>query len=117
MKWFTNKEKRLERMQALRPTSKASLKMQCLMVCKGNIEESKKLYDYFAKDMPDLPDFDAIPLTWQQSTAQTVNGIMDWMKENQGTLAQVYDFIHGIIKGRGATNTPAIETNLPPINQ
>lgn len=119
MKWFTDKQKRLERMQGLRPTSKASLKMQCLMVCKGDIEESKKLYDYFAKDMPELPDFDPVPQTWQQSTAQTVNGIMDWVKENQGTLAQAYDFFQGIIKRRGPSEpiAPAIESQLPPINQ
>ena len=106
-------------MQALRPTSKATLKMQCLMVCKGDIEESENLYDYFAKDMPELPDFDPVPPTWQQSTAQTVNGIMAWVKENQDTLAQAYDFVQGIVKRRGASEpiAPAIETQLPPINQ
>ena len=119
MTWFTKKQKRLERMQALRPTSKATLKMQCLMVCKGDIDESKKLYDYFAKDMPDLPDHDPVPPTWQQSTAQTVNGIMAWVKENQDTLAQAYDFIQGIVKRRGASEpiAPATEPQLPPINQ
>ena len=108
-------------MQGIRPTSKASLKMQCLMVCKGDIEESEKLYDYFAKDMPELPDYDPVPQTWQQNTAQTVNGIMAWLKENQGTLAQAYDFIQGIIRNKGAL-PPAGEpsgtvTPLPPINQ
>ena len=54
MKWFTSK-KRLEMLQAIRPTSKSTLKMQCLFVCKGDIDEANKLYDYFAKDMPELP--------------------------------------------------------------
>lgn len=106
--------------QGIKPTSKATLKLQCLFCCKGNIDEATKLYDFFAKDMPDLPDHDPVPLTWQQNTAQTVNGIMDWIKNNQSTLAQAYDFIQGIVKKRGAvppvTDTAAT-VPLPPINQ
>jgi len=51
--------------RAIRPTSKASLKIQCLMIGK-TVDEANKLYDYFAKDMPDLPDFDPVPPTWHQ---------------------------------------------------
>lgn len=104
---------------AIRPTSKATLKMQCLMVCKGNIDEALKLYDFFAKDMPDLPDFDPVPLTWQQNTAQTVNGIMSWLKENSGTIQQAYSMVQQIIANKGvlpiAPEVPAAEP-LPPIN-
>ena len=106
--------------QGLRATSKSSLKLQCLFCAKGDLKEAKELYEFFASDMPDLPDFDPMPLTWQQNTAKTVNGIMAWMKENQDTLAQAYDFFSGIIKNRGIrpkqkSPTPAVE--LPPINQ
>lgn len=104
---------------AIRPTSKATLKMQCLMVCKGNIDEALKLYDFFAKDMPDLPDFDPVPPTWQQNTAQTVNGIMAWLKENSGTIQQAYSMVQQIIANKGvlpiAPEPPAAEP-LPPIN-
>ena len=104
---------------AIRPTSKATLKMQCMMVCKGNIDEALKLYDFFAKDMPDLPDFDPVPLTWQQNTAQTVNGIMAWLKENSGTIQQAYSMVQQIIANKGvlpiAPEPPAAEP-LPPIN-
>jgi hypothetical protein len=119
MKWFTNNKKRLEMISAIRPTSKATLKMQCLMVCKGNIDEALKLYDFFAKDMPDLPDFDPVPPTWQQNTAQTVNGIMSWLKENSGTIQQAYSMVQQIIANKGvlpiAPEAPAAEP-LPPIN-
>ena len=120
MIWFTNKKKRLEMIQAIRPTSKATLKMQCLMVCKGDIDEAMKLYDYFAKDMPDLPDYDPAPVTWQQNTAQTVNGIMGWLRENSGTLQQAYQFVQQVIANKGilppiAPEAPEAEP-LPPIN-
>ena len=108
--------------QGLRATSKSSLKLQCLFCAKGDLKEAKELYDFFADDMPNLPEHDPVPLTWQQNTAQTVNGIMGWLKENQGTLAQAYDFIEGLIKRRSAAvaaadATEAVAASLPPINQ
>ena len=106
--------------QGIKATSKNSLKWQCLYCAKGDLKEAKELYDFLASDMPDLPDFDPVPMTWQQNTAQTVNGIMAWMKENQNTLAQAYDFFVGIIKNRGIPPTPppaAPAAPLPPINQ
>ena len=119
MKWFTNNKKRLEMISAMRPTSKATLKMQCLMVCKGNIDEALKLYDFFARDMPNLPDFDPVPPTWQQNTAQTINSIMAWMKENSGTIQQAYSMVQQIIANKGvlpiAPEAPAAES-LPPFN-
>ena len=123
MKWFTNRKKRLEMIQAIRPSSKATLKMQCLMVCKGNIDEANKLYNYFATDMPELPDYDPVPPTWMDNTKQAANGIMSWMGEHKDTITQAYDFIRNIIQNRSlpdlsagsgsATATPP----LPPINE
>lgn len=87
--------------QAIRPTSKATLKMQCLFACKGDIDEAMKLYDYFAKDMPELPDYEPVAPTWMDNTKETVNGLMGWLKENQDTLAQGYEFIRNVIQRRG----------------
>jgi len=105
--------------QAIRPTSKATLKMQCLMVCKGDIDEALKLYDFFAKDLPELPDFDPAAPTWQQNTAQTLNGIMGWLKENGGTIQQAYSFVQQVIANKGVLPTITPETPpapLPEIN-
>ena len=117
---YGKKKRRMQMVQqGIRATSKSSLKLQCLFCAKGDLKEAKELYDFFASDMPDLPDHDPIPMTWQQNTAQTLNGIMGWLKENQGTLAQAYNFIQGIIRRRGASmpDTPSVSSPLPPINQ
>lgn len=119
MGWFQeNKKKRLEMIQAIRPTSKATLKIQCLFACKGNIEESAKLYDYFARDMPELPDYDPVQPTWMDNTKETVTSLMGWFKENQDVVAQGYDFIRGIIQSRSLppVSPPAEAAPLPPIN-
>lgn len=102
--------------QAIRPTSKATLKIQCLFACKGDIDESNKLYDYFAKDMPELPDYDPVQPTWVDNTKGTVNGLMEWFKENQDTLAKGYEFIRNIVQNR---QLPPVGTEepLPSINE
>ena len=124
MKWFNNTRKKMEMIQVLRPTSKATLKMQCLIIAKADIDEANKLYEYFAKDMPDLPDYDPVPATWIDNTKQTANGIMSWLKENQNTLLQSYDFFRSIIANRGALpdlsagdGSAAAQEPLPPINE
>ena len=115
MAWFTNKKKKLEMIQAIRPTSKATLKIQCLFACKGDIDEALKLYDYFAKDMPELPDYDPVQPTWVDNTKETVNGLMGWFKENQDTLAQGIDFVRGMMKGQAQPTSNG--SPLPPINE
>ena len=121
MKWFTSNKKRLEMIQAVRPTSKATLKMQCLMVCKGDIDEAARLYDYFAKDMPALPDYDAPVPTWLDNTKDVAGGIVGWIGNNKDTLAQGYEILRAITGNRlpplaAAPGTPPAAP-LPPINQ
>lgn len=114
------KERRLQMIQAINPTSKTSLKQQCLIVAKGNLKEAKEYYDYFAEDLKDLPDKDPISPTWQQSTANTVNGVLGWIRDNQGTIAQGLEFVRSAIANKGIPPmTPTVEpsTALPPINE
>lgn len=117
MLWFNNKKK-LEMIQAIRPTSKATLKIQCLFACRGNIEESNKLYEYFAKDMPELPDYDPVQPNWMDNTKSTFNGIFDWLKENKDDIAQAYEFIRYAIQNKGEIPpaTPPPASALPSIN-
>lgn len=99
-------------LQSVQVTSKASLKMQCLYIAKGNTREAQELYDFFSKDMPSLPDFDPVKPTFLDNTKDTVNGLLAWFRENQDTIAQGYDFIRGIIK-----KAPSVPVEpLPPIN-
>ena len=105
--------------RALRPTSKATLKMQCLIICKANIDEATRLYDFFAKDMPELPDFDPAPQTWVDNTKDVASSFFGWIKENQGTIAQGYEFVRAMTGNRlpplmGAS-TPAATTPAEPL--
>lgn len=109
-------------LQAVRPTSRATLKMQCLFACKGDIDEATRLYEYFAKDMPGLPDYDPVPPTWVDNTKDLANGIVSWLGSNKDTLAQGYEILRSItgnrlppLMGNAAAETTA--EPLAPINE
>ena len=95
----------------VQPTSKTSLRLQCLAISKGNVKEAGELYDYLAKDI-DLPDFDPVKPTFLESAKTTADGVLAWVRENKDTLAEGYDFIRGIVSKRAATP----KQPLPPIN-
>lgn len=112
--------------QGIKPTSKATLKLQCLFATKGDIDEARKLYDFFAEDIPSLPDYDPAPQTWVDTTRQTAGGILSWIRDNQNTIATGYEMVRQMTGGKlppltlpvteqaaQAAGTPP----LPPINE
>ena len=100
--------------QGIRATSKTSLKIQCLFAAKGDLKEAKELYDFLASDMADLPDYDPVPPTWVDNTKDIVNGLMSWVRENQDTLAQGYDFINTLVSRRGG-GVPTVAPTQEPL--
>lgn len=109
-------------LQNFRPTSKIHLKQVCQWYCNGDIKKAQEMYDYYAKDI-DLPDFDPVPPSWQQQMKDGANGVMDWVKSNQNTLSQVYEFIRQLIANKGQLPSlaqdieeTASEEPLPSIN-
>ena len=82
-----NKKKQREEMmnmiRMIQPTSKMAISQQCLLIAKGDIDEAKKLRDYFADVMPELPVVDQPAPTWVDNTKDTLNGILSWGGEHQ----------------------------------
>lgn len=108
----------MEMIRAIRPTSKASLKIQCLWASNGDVDKAQKLYDFFADGLENLPENDPVPQSWSENLKDTANGLVGWFRDNQDTIAQGYEFIRNIIAGRGSALPPPgnIEP-LPPINE
>lgn len=110
--------------QGIKPTSKATLKLQCLFATKGDIDEAKKLYDFFAEDIPTLPDFEPSPQTWVDTTKHTASDLFSWLKENQNTIATGYEMVRQMTGGKlpplvlgGSPAEEAATEPLPPINE
>ena len=100
MRWFTSNKKRLEMIQGIRPTSKASLKLQCLFACKGDVDEAKKLYDFFADDIPSLPDYDPAPQTWVDTTKRTAGDLFSWIRDNKDSIVTGYEMVRQMTGNR-----------------
>lgn len=105
----------------IRPTSKMALRQQCLLIAKGDVEEAKKLCDYYTEGMDDLPMFDPAPTTWVDNTKQTLDGFFGWLSDHKDGLAQTYDFIRNMSGGKlpplGGAPEVTEEEPLPPINE
>lgn len=93
--------------------SKASLKQQCLLISEGDIDKATKLYDFYIKDMEDLPTFDPIQPTTMQQVKETASSTFQWVKENKDDIMDWVGFFRGMFsKGGSEGGTP-----IPPINQ
>ena len=114
-----------EMLKMLCPTSKASLKTQCLLISNGDIDKAERLYDFYAKDMPDMPDFDSPAPTWIDNTKNTMSSFLSFFDEHKDGIAQVYEVVRSIV-GKKGVNLPDIAGSaadsvptvpLPPINE
>lgn len=125
---WNNKKRREEMLNMIRmiqPTSKMSISQQCLLIAKGDIDEAKKLRDYFADVMDDLPPVDMPEPTVMDKTKNTLNGILSWSGEHQQGLMQLYEMIRAMTGNRlppltipgMSAETEAAATPLPPINE
>lgn len=116
--WFSKNKIDKKMIQAIRPTSKSTLKMQCLMMSNGDIDKAERLYDYMAKDMDDLPLFDTpVPSTLQQVKTGAVE-TFQWLNENQDQILNWVGVIKQIFGGNGGVPpvVPGAGEVIPPIN-
>lgn len=103
----------MESIGMIKPTSKASLKQQCLYLSNLNVEKAEKMYDFLMKGMESIPDVEPASKSFIQNFGDQANGIFGWLRENQDMLSQGVDFIRGIVSKKSA---PTV-TPLPPINE
>ena len=88
----------------IRPTSKASLKTTCLLMANGDIDKAERLYDFYAKDMPDMPLYDAPTPSWVDNTKDTLNGLFSFLGDHKDGLSQGYEIIRALFNTRGLMN-------------
>jgi len=100
------------------PTSKFDLKMQCISIARGNVEEAEKLYNFLAGDIQ-IPDVTPPKPTTIQQIRESAGGLFSWFKENQGDLIQAYNLIQSMSGGtpivQAMQEAADVATDLPPI--
>ena len=98
----------------IKPTSKASLKTQCIYLCNLDIDKAERMYDFLIKDMTDIPDVEPASKPFIQNFGEQASGIFDWIRQNEDVIKQGIDMVRGIA-GRKAVSA-AQAAPLPPIN-
>lgn len=97
----------------IKPTSRAALKSQCLMLCNLNVERAEKMYDFLVKDIGDIPDIEPTHKPFIQNFGEQASGVLGWFRENEDVLSQGVEFIRSIVKKKA----PVPTNPIPPINQ
>lgn len=79
-------------------SSKEALKRSALVVANYDIKKAMEIYEYFAKDMPSLPDVTpAAPSSVEQLRDAAV-GLFNWSRENQDQLVGLVGLVRSALK-------------------
>lgn len=85
------------------------------MMCKGDVKNAMELYKFYMEDMENMPDYDVVPPTGFDKAKDTAVSLFGWLKENQGEVMGVIDFVKNIRSGGGGGLPPTAPPNLPPL--
>lgn len=83
-------------------------------MCNGDIKAATEIYEFFVKDMPNMPDFDTLQPSFMEQAKDTIGGVLGWIDQNQDKLVGYWNIIQAM--RNGAVPTPSVpHTDLPPI--
>ena len=100
----------------IKPTSKAELKRQCLMLSNLDVDKATKMYNFLIEGLEEIPAIEPASKPFIQNFGEQANGVFDWIRKNEDVMKQGADIIRGIIARRkGIPASPAAP--LPPINE
>lgn len=100
-------------MALIQTTSKDTLKRTALFACGGDVKAAEEIYDFFVKDMPSMPDYDAVPPTFMDQAKATIGDVFGFVDANQDKLIGAWNIIQQMRNGGGVP--PTAPPNLPPI--
>lgn len=95
----------------IQTTSKDALKRSALFITGGDVKAANEIYEFFIKDMPNMPDFEPAQVSFMDQAKDTIGGLLGWVDQNQDKLVGYWQLIQSM---RG-NSTPTPPTDLPPI--
>lgn len=99
------------------PTSKVALKTSCIRACNGDIDKATKLYEFFANDLKELPDFDIMQPSAFQQAKDFIANTFSWIDNNQDKVVGYYNIIQQLRGGQPLNIAPPPQSfpDVPPI--
>ena len=90
----------------LMTSSKDALKRSALFISGGDINAATEIYDFFVRDIPNMPDFDQPEQSGYDRTKETITGVLSWLDANQEKLMGYYNLFRSMRSNSG---------NIPPL--
>jgi hypothetical protein len=113
---FNKKECR--NMDMIRTTSKDALKRSLMQMYQGDVATMERMYDFYMKDMENVPDFDPVPPSMMQQAKETLGGLFNWADANQDKLIGAYNLFRAMKSGEPIGNVgvaAAPVADIPPL--
>ena len=102
-------------MDEIIPTSKMSLKLSCIKACNNDVAKASELYEFLAKDIASLPDFDVVPPSTYEQIKGIAGEIFGWVDQNQDKIIGAYNFIRSVRGGAPVGAAGSVPAGVPPI--
>ncbi|MBR2266609.1 MAG: hypothetical protein IJ882_08150 [Paludibacteraceae bacterium] len=110
---FFQREKEFD-YSLIQTSSKESLKRSALLVCGNDIKKASEIYDFFIKDMPNLPDVEPVAPNALDQMRDMAVGVFRWGQQNQDQIIGVVNMVLGAM-GKNPIGIPAVPvTEVPP---
>lgn len=96
-------------------SSKMALKASCIKACDNDVDKAERLYDFFVKDIKDIPDFDVKPPSAFEQIKTMAGDVFGWVEQNQGKLLDAYNMFQSIRGGQPLNIPSGSIDGVPPI--
>ena len=96
-------------------TSKMALKASCIRACNNDVDKAERLYDFFIKDIKDIPDFDIQPPSAFEQIKTMAGDVFGWVEQNQGKLIDAYNIFQSLRGGQPLNVPSGPVEGVPPI--
>ena len=96
-------------------TSKMSLKASCIRACNNDVDKAEKLYDFFVKDIKDIPDFDVKPPSAFEQIKSMAGDAFGWVEQNKDKLIDAYNIFQNLRGGQPLNLSSGPIEGVPPI--
>lgn len=97
----------------VRTTSKDALKRTALIASGNDIKKAEEIYDFFIKDLPNMPDYDPVEPSSMEQMKNTALGIFQWARENQDQIVGVTNMVLQMM-GKQPIGVPTVPIETPP---
>lgn len=100
---------------AIVTTSKMALKASCIRACNNDVDKAEKLYDFFIKDIKEIPDLDLPQPSVFEQVKSIAGDVFGWVEQNQGKLLDAYNIFQSIRGGQPLNIPTGPVEGIPPI--